>query len=205
MMLAEDGDLLTISRAPEGDCARSDADFWVFAYGSLIWNPGFAYKSREPARLAGYRRAYCIRSLIYRGTPETPGLVLGLEAGGECEGVAYRVAAELHDETMRYLRARELVTDVYDERLVAVETRNGARHDAVAYIANPAHEQYVAMDDFDALIETIACSCGVAGPNCEYALNTSSNLAGLGIFDPLVERVAEALRRREVALRPPAA
>jgi cation transport protein ChaC len=205
-MLAEDGDTLTISRPPKGmggASAQAATDFWVFAYGSLIWNPGFAYKAREPAKLAGFRRAYCIRSQIYRGTPQAPGLVLGLERGGVCEGVAYRVAGELHDVTMEYLRGRELVTNVYDERLVAIETRDGARYDAYAYVANPEHDQYVAMTDFDALVETIACACGAAGPNYEYALNTWANLAGLGIRDPLVERVADALRRRAAAFKPP--
>ena len=174
-------------------------DFWVFAYGSLIWNPGFPYKSREPARLAGYRRGYCIRSMIYRGTPETPGLVLGLEKGGECEGVGYCVAGELKPATMQYLRERELITSVYDETLVPIETREGARHDAYAYIANPAHEQYVEMADFDAAVEIIAGASGVAGPNYEYAINTWANLAGLGIRDPLIERVADALRARDGA------
>ncbi len=196
-MLAEGGATHTISCSPEGEGAgraRTEADFWVFAYGSLIWNPGFPYKSREPAKLIGYHRGYCIRSQIYRGTPEAPGLVLGLEHGGHCEGVGYRVAGELHATTMDYLRSRELVTAVYHERLVAIETREGARHHAYAYVADPTHEQYVAMKDFDALVETIACACGAAGPNAEYALNTWVNLAGLGIRDPLIERVADALR-----------
>ena len=172
-------------------------DFWIFAYGSLIWNPGFPYKSREAARLAGYRRGYCIRSMIYRGTPQAPGLVLGLERGGECEGVAYRVAGELKPATMQYLRERVLITSVYDETLVSIETREGARCDAYTYVANPAHEQYVEMQDFDAAVAIIAGARGVAGPNYEYAINTWANLAGLGIRDALVERVAEALRGRD--------
>jgi len=174
-------------------------DFWIFAYGSLIWNPGFPYKSREPARLAGYRRGYCIRSTIYRGTPQAPGLVLGLEKGGECEGVGYRVAGALKTETMNYLRERELITSVYDETLLPIETREGARREAYAYVANPAHEQYVEMRDFDAAVAIIASASGVAGPNCEYAINTWANLAELGIRDPLVERVADALRARAPA------
>ncbi len=182
----------------DGPGVRAETDFWVFAYGSLIWNPGFPYKSREPAKLIGYHRNYCIRSQIYRGTPEVPGLVLGLEAGGQCEGVGYRVAAELHTETMQYLRERELITSVYHETLLTVETREGGSYQAYAYVANPAHEGYVAMD-FDAAIETIACACGSAGPNYEYALNTWVNLAALGIRDLLVERVADALRARDAA------
>jgi cation transport protein ChaC len=176
---------------------QAEGDFYVFAYGSLIWNPGFPYRAREPARLVGYRRNYCILSQLYRGTPESPGLVLGLEKGGVCEGVAYRVAGELKGPTMQYLRERELVTSVYDETLVEIETRDGARCMAYTYVANPQHEQYVAMEDFDAAVEVIACACGSAGPNTEYALNTWSNLAELDIRDALVERVADALLKRE--------
>jgi cation transport protein ChaC len=171
-------------------------DFWVFAYGSLIWNPGFLYKSREPVTLNGYSRRYCIASMVYRGTPERPGLVLGLEAGGSCEGVGYRVAGELKAATLDYLRARELITSVYHEKVVRIQTREAVGHDAVTYVADTDHEQYVAVSDFDAMLEIIAAASGSAGPNAEYALNTWANLAGLGVSDPLIERVAEALRRR---------
>ena len=173
-----------------------DADFWVFAYGSLIWNPGFAYQSREPVKLIGFHRRYCIRSTVYRGTPELPGLVLGLEAGGECEGVGYRVAGALRDETLAYLRARELISAVYHERFLRIETRDGAGHDALTYVADPAHPEYAAPQDFDAMVETIAAASGQSGPNTHYALNTAANLASLGVRDPLIEQVAEALKRR---------
>ena len=173
-----------------------EPDLWVFAYGSLIWNPGFPYLSREPAKLIGYHRRYCIASMIYRGTPERPGLVLGLEAGGCCEGVGYRVAGELKQTTLDYLRARELITSVYHEKILRIETREGVGHDALTYVADPGHEQHVPASDFDAMIETIAAASGESGPNAEYALNTSANLAALSIRDPLIEEVAEALRRR---------
>lgn len=176
---------------------RHDApDFWVFAYGSLIWNPGFPYKSREPVKLIGYRRRYCIASMVYRGTPERPGLVLGLEAGGVCEGVGYRVAGECKPPTLQYLRERELITSVYHERILRVETREGVGHDALTYVADPDHQQFVATPDFDAMIATIAAASGQSGPNAEYALNTSANLTALGIHDPLIEQVAQALMRR---------
>ena len=178
------------------DAETSGQDLWVFAYGSLIWNPGFPYKSREPATLIGYHRRYCIRSEIYRGTPDAPGLVLGLEPGGRCEGVAYRVAPELAGSTLQYLRERELVTSVYIETVVRIETREGLRRDAVTYVADTAHDQYVAALDFEAMVETIASASGIAGPNYEYAINTWANLSGLGIDDPLIAGVAEALRRR---------
>ena len=181
----------------QADGGGSDGgDLWVFAYGSLIWNPGFAYKSREAATLQGYHRRYCIASMIYRGTPQRPGLVLGLVAGGSCEGVAYRVADELRAITLDYLRERELVTSVYHERVVPIETRDGLRRRAYTYVADEEHEQYHRERDFDALVDIIEAAAGEAGPNYAYAINTWAKLAELGISDPEVERVAEALMRR---------
>jgi cation transport protein ChaC len=183
----------SLARPPVGE---THADLWVFAYGSLIWNPGFPFRSREPATLIGYHRRYCIRSMIYRGTPEAPGLVLGLEKGGRCEGVAYRVAAELAWTTMQYLRERELITSVYSETVVRIETREGVRREAVTYVANPAHAQYAPTSEFDAMVAIIASAAGIAGANYEYAMNTWANLSGLGIDDPHVAAIAEALMRR---------
>ena len=88
-------------------------DLWVFGYGSLMWRPGFAYEDAQHARLTGYRRCFCIYSVHHRGTARRPGLVLGLDRGGACEGIAYRVAARNAAETIRYLRAREQVNGVY--------------------------------------------------------------------------------------------
>ena len=88
-------------------------DLWVFGYGSLMWRPGFAYEEAQRARLVGYRRCFCIYSVHHRGSPERPGLVLGLDRGGACEGIAYRIAAPRADETYQYRRARELINGVY--------------------------------------------------------------------------------------------
>src|SRR5690606_30823647 len=93
-------------------------DFWVFGYGSLIWRPGFEHVEARRARLNGYRRSLCIYSFVHRGTPERPGLVLGLDRGGSCVGLAFRVRGEQRDAVIEYLRARELVTNVYLERTV---------------------------------------------------------------------------------------
>ena len=122
--------------------------------------------------------------------------MLGLEPGGECEGVAYRVAGELKGPTMAYLRERELITAVYIETLAPIETRDGARHLAYTYVADTSHEQYVAMSDCEAAVAVIASANGLAGPNSEYALNTWANLEGLGVRDAVLESVAAALTRR---------
>src|SRR5581483_9176409 len=93
----------------------SNDDLWVFGYGSLMWRPGFDYLEQVPARLIGEHRALCVYSFDHRGTPEKPGLVLGLDRGGACRGIAFRVAADLRQATIEYLRAREQTTHVYRE------------------------------------------------------------------------------------------
>ena len=123
---------------------HDSGDFWVFGYGSLMWRPGFAYLERIPARLIGLHRALCVFSFVHRGTPERPGLVLGLDRGGACRGIAYRVAAALRAQTIGYLRAREQVTTVYIETMRQIELEDRARRRlrALCYVVDRSHVQY---------------------------------------------------------------
>lgn len=100
-------------------------EFWVFGYGSLMWNPGFEFMERAEALVYGYRRSLCVRSFVHRGTRDNPGLVLGLDRGGACRGMAFRISPEKWDEVIDYLRARELVTKVYLERRVRLQLQAG--------------------------------------------------------------------------------
>src|SRR6201985_3314095 len=106
---------------------RVDEDIWVFGYGSLMWRPGFDFLERVEARLVGAHRALCVYSFVHRGTPERPGLVLGLDHGGNCRGIAYRVAAADREKTIAYLRAREQVTTVYVESMRQIDLEERAR------------------------------------------------------------------------------
>ena len=122
----------------------SKADLWVFGYGSLMWRPGFEFVEQVPARLIGEHRALCVYSFDHRGTPEKPGLVLGLDRGGACRGVAFRVAAKRRDATVDYLRDREQTTNVYREVMRSVWLENEARQrvSALAYVVDRGHVQY---------------------------------------------------------------
>ena len=119
-------------------------DLWVFGYGSLMWRPGFDVLERVPARLKGLHRALCVYSFVHRGTPERPGLVLGLDRGGMCRGIAYRVAAAARAKTIAYLRGREQVTSVYLETMRRIELEDAARRQvrALCYIVDRGHVQY---------------------------------------------------------------
>ena len=164
-------------------------DFWVFGYGSLIWRPGFDYVEARRARLHGYRRALCIYSFVHRGTPERPGLVLGLDRGGSCVGMAFRVEAAARDQVIAYLREREQISNVYIERTLPVRLAGGERAEAVAYVADRRHAQYAGALDEAAAAEMVRGAAGRSGANHDYVANTVRHLQGLGIRDHWLEDV----------------
>ena len=168
-------------------------DFWVFGYGSLIWRPGFAHIETQRARLFGYRRSLCVRSFVHRGTPERPGLVLGLDRGGSCVGLAFRVPGELRGEVLDYLRERELVTKVYLERTLPVRLASGEITPAVTYIVDRGHAQYAGNLDEEHAASIVLGSVGQSGPNEDYVMNTLSHLEALGIRDHWLEAVGARL------------
>jgi cation transport protein ChaC len=178
--------------------------FWVFGYGSLMWRPGFAHTETERARLHGYRRSLCVRSWVHRGTRERPGLVLGLDRGGSCVGLAFRVPLELRDEVMAYLRERELVTSVYLERILPVRLADGRIVQAVCYIVDRAHVQYAGSLEEEAAADIVRGAVGQSGRNEDYVLSAVEHLAALDIRDHWMEAVArrlEAADSEETALQ----
>ncbi|TPN49658.1 gamma-glutamylcyclotransferase [Mesorhizobium sp. B1-1-4] len=168
-------------------------DFWVFGYGSLIWRPGFAHVETRRARLHGYRRALCVYSFVHRGTRESPGLVLGLDRGGSCVGLAFRVPGELRDEVIAYLRERELVTNVYLERMLNVRLDGGGTVEAVAYIVDRNHEQYAGALDAAHAADVVRGAVGQSGNNEDYVSSTLDHLRALGIRDHWLEDVARRI------------
>lgn len=171
----------------------TDVDLWIFAYGSLMWRPGFEVAEQAPASVEGYHRALCIESHRHRGTPERPGLVLGLDEGGSCDGVAFKVEARLASDVLAYLRDRELVTGVYRETMLPARLADGRNVTAVAYVADRDHPQYVGLLSPEETLERVAKSVGAAGPNPDYVVNTARELDRLGVVDPALSWLAAAL------------
>jgi cation transport protein ChaC len=168
-------------------------DLWVFGYGSLMWRPGFPYLERVHAHLYGYHRSLCVFSHVHRGTPEHPGLVLGLDRGGRCHGVAFRVAPEEAEATIQYLREREQVTAVYLERRLPVRLADGRRVRALAYVVDRYHGQYAGRLSFEDVLRHVRQGNGISGRNPDYVRNTYDHLIGMNVVDPLLHKIVDAL------------
>jgi len=167
------------------DRDASEGDLWVFGYGSLIWRPGFDFVERVPARLIGEHRALCVYSFVHRGTPEKPGLVLGLDRGGACRGVAFRIAEKNRAATVGYLRAREQVTSVYREVMRSVWLENEARQrvGALAYVVDRGHVQYAGRLSLAEQLRHVMQGHGQSGANREYVISTVRAIEAEGFRD----------------------
>src|SRR6201997_3401078 len=175
----------------------SEADFpkgdlWGFGYGSLIWRPGLGFIGRVPARLIGEHRALCVYSFVHRGTPEKPGLVLGLDRGGACRGVAFRVAEKNRAETIGYLREREQVTSVYREvkRSVWLENEARQRVSALAYVVDRGHVQYAGRLSLTEQLHYVQQGHGRSGNNRDYVLSTVKSIEAQGFRDEQLHQLA---------------
>lgn len=173
--------------------SASQNDLWVFGYGSLMWNPGFDHVERVEATLNGYHRALCIYSVHHRGTPERPGLVLGLDRGGSCRGIAFRVEAKKRNAVITYLREREQVTSVYLETSHRLRLIDGRLVDGVAYTADRKHAQYAQKLPHEKLVELIKRSEGASGKNPDYVRATAKKLVDIGIHDRTLMRIISDL------------
>ena len=171
-------------------------DLWVFGYGSLLWRPGFSFVDRVPARLTGLHRSLCVYSFVHRGTAERPGLVLGLDRGGACRGLAFRVAPADREATIHYLREREQATSVYREvlRNVTLLGQPERRVEALTYVVDRGHPQYAGKLTLDQRLHLIRQGHGRSGANPEYVLSTVAELEHLGCRDEELHALAERLK-----------
>jgi glutathione-specific gamma-glutamylcyclotransferase len=174
----------------------ANEDLWVFGYGSLMWRPGFRYLERVPARLIGLHRALCVYSFVHRGTPEKPGLVLGLDRGGACRGIAYRVAAADFGPTIAYLREREQVTSVYLEtsRRITLATTPSRDVTALVFLVDRSHPQYAGRLDLERQVHLVRQGHGRSGANRDYVLSTVAEIEAQGCHDAGLHAIAERLK-----------
>lgn len=176
-----------VSGGPPGAGAHED---WVFGYGSLMWRPGFSFLEAQRAHLVGYRRCFSVYSIHHRGTRARPGLVLGLDRGGACTGMAFRVAPGEAEGVRTYLRAREQVEGVYRSIHVPVmltETRREVM--ALAFVVERSHQNYAGRLPVAAQARIIAAAAGISGANIDYLANTLAHLREMGLRERELERV----------------
>jgi cation transport protein ChaC len=182
---------------------HENSELWVFGYGSLMWRPGFDYLERIPARLRGLHRALCVFSYVHRGTPEHPGLVFGLDRGGMCRGIAYRVAASARAKTIAYLRGREQVTSVYREAMRRVELEDGSRRqiEALCYLVDRGHVQYAGRLTLAERVHYVRQGHGQSGNNRDYVLDAVRALEALGYRETDLHLLAQRLGAHDTTIR----
>ena len=186
--------------------ALSEDQIWVFGYGSLMWRPGFAFVERVDTRVHGYHRQFCVWSHRYRGSPRSPGLVLGLDRGGSCRGIAYRIAPDQAAKVLAYLDEREMITGVYQPSRLAMSVINGEttgrRITAQSYVVDRAHPQYAGALTTEELAALVIQGVGTAGPCLEYLINTVEHLTEIGMPDRRLEKLLALVREMQAGHRP---
>jgi cation transport protein ChaC len=159
---------------------------WVFGFGSLMWNPAFHFAERRTARIHGYHRQFCLWARAGRGSPERPGLMLGIEPGGSCNGVIYRIAPALVKSELDVLWRREMNSAAYRPEWVAARTREGTVY-ALTFAVNRSHERYIGDLDLVSTVRYLAQGAGPLGLCCDYLFETVAHLRGLGVRDRHLE------------------
>jgi glutathione-specific gamma-glutamylcyclotransferase len=153
-----------------------------------MWNPGFTFQHVQQARLTGFHRRLSVYSNHYRGTFEKPGLVLGLDQGGHCDGLVYKISPSSWTETITYVRARELVTEIYHEVVLPVQVGKDILH-AITYVVDPTHEQFAPEKSVEETLEFIKQGCGISGSCEDYVKNTVLHLRAMGVHEENLERL----------------
>lgn len=168
---------------------------WVFGYGSLIWSPMFEFAERRVARLRGYHRGFYLWSRINRGSPETPGLVLGLDRGGSCGGMVYRLAEPSLMDELALLWRREMLTGTYEPRWTNVETRTGTVR-AIAFVVDRRKPGYAGRLTDQQILAVVARARGHYGTCTDYLQETAHSLERHGIADRRLSRLAKLIAQQ---------
>ncbi len=192
--IASDVELLESRRevVPDDfDCSN----VWVFGYGSLIFNPVIEHTERLKAKIYGNHRRFCLRTRIGRGSPDCPGLVLALDRGGSCAGVAFKLNPEPAIAELDLLWRREMITLAYNARWVKLHTDKGVKK-GIAFVSIPAHHNYAPPMSLHSEAEIIAAASGFIGPCRDYLFDTVAGLHDHGIRDKYLENLVIAVKAR---------
>ena len=174
--------------------AHSGEDIWIFGYGSLIWNPSFNFDLRKQAHLFGYHRRFCLRTTITRGTPDKPGLVLGLDRGGSAKGIIFRIPSSMASRECDVIWKREMLSGAYEPSWVKVTNQEGEVLKAITFVIRRDHPSFAARQPEPQCVEIIAEASGIIGSNAEYLFNTDAALAAEDINDHSLKRLAKLVR-----------
>lgn len=174
--------------------ARPAGDVWVFAYGSLIWNPTIRSIERRTARIVGWHRSFCLSAKAGRGTAENPGLVLGLDEGGDCRGVAFRIAEEAAEEELALLWRREMLSAAYRPQWLDLhDGRDVPFGRGIAFLIDRSTTHYAGDLGEAAMLHRLATAAGALGSSADYLFRTCEGLRSHGIPDPDLERLARCV------------
>jgi cation transport protein ChaC len=175
---------------------KLDSDVWIFAYGSLVWNPIFNFVEQHVGAIYGWHRRFCLWVPQGRGTPDNPGLVLGLDRGGSCRGIAYRIAATDVPSELLLLWRREMVVGCYIPRWVRVF--DGTQNlEAIAFVINRRHRAYAGNISLETTVNSIATARGALGSCSDYLMQTVNGLMSVGIEDKPLLRLRDRVVARQ--------
>jgi len=182
------------SRAAAIKHLKPGTPVWVFGYGSLMWNPAIYVAATERAQIFGYHRSFCLNLIFGRGAPNNPGLMLGLDSGGSCVGLAHKIAPEHVESELEILWMREMIGMGYAPKWLTAKCEGGAR-EVLTFVANKENERYIGPQPLKAAAKRIAKSEGILGRNRDYLYNTIKHLDEFGIGDGPLHRLEAEVRR----------
>ena len=171
-------------------------DIWIFGYASLMWYPGFPFLESQTALLRGYHRALCIYSTRYRGTPQEPGLVMGLDRGGSCKGRAFLLAPADVPQVMEYLHKREMDTGTYAPKFLTIKLNSGRKVKAYHFLVRRDHKQYAGKLSFDDTVRLVRNGVGPKGTSIEYLENTIDHLKTMGIYEDQLQKICDSVKEK---------
>jgi glutathione-specific gamma-glutamylcyclotransferase len=179
----------------------SSGEVWVFAYGSLIWNPDFDFDQERLGTVTGWHRSFCLGWVrLYRGTPERPGIMLAMDRGGSCRGVVFRLPSDAIQENLLKLLRREMPIKRapipgYPARWVTVRTNDGPLR-ALAFPISRQSDAYLPGLTTEVVVEALATAAGERGSMAEYLYSTVTHLENRGIHDRYLWKMQELVAER---------